>query len=119
MTKIKYLILLMCAVVFSVNAQETDDGNDVEEVVVTGTQIKGARINEASLILAPLICVPVTTTSSTSLPSSVSCAFTEKTTAHINKIKYLILVILRPHSLIVYLTKKHLIFQVLKHIEFI
>ena len=47
MTKIKYLILLMCAVVFSVNAQETDDGNDVEEVVVTGTQIKGARINEA------------------------------------------------------------------------
>ena len=39
MTKIKYLILLMCAVVFSVNAQETDDGNDVEEVVVTGTQI--------------------------------------------------------------------------------
>ena len=47
MTKIKYLILLMCAVVFSVNAQEADDGNDVEEVVVTGTQIKGARINEA------------------------------------------------------------------------
>ena len=47
MTKIKYLILLMCAVVFSVNAQETDAGIDVEEVVVTGTQIKGARINEA------------------------------------------------------------------------
>ena len=37
----------MCAVVFSVNAQETADNNDVEEVVVTGTQIKGARINEA------------------------------------------------------------------------
>ena len=47
MTKIKYLVLLMCAVVFSVNAQETADNNDVEEVVVTGTQIKGARINEA------------------------------------------------------------------------
>ena len=29
------------------NAQETADNNDVEEVVVTGTQIKGARINEA------------------------------------------------------------------------
>ena len=37
----------MCAVVFSVNAQESTDSNDVEEVVVTGTQIKGARINEA------------------------------------------------------------------------
>ena len=37
----------MCAVVFSVNSQETADNNDVEEVVVTGTQIKGARINEA------------------------------------------------------------------------
>ena len=47
MTKIKYLVLLMCAVVFSVNAQESADSNDVEEVVVTGTQIKGARINEA------------------------------------------------------------------------
>ena len=47
MTKIKYLVLLMCAVVFSVNSQETADNNDVEEVVVTGTQIKGARINEA------------------------------------------------------------------------
>ena len=47
MTKIKYLVFLMCAVVFSVNAQETADNNDVEEVVVTGTQIKGARINEA------------------------------------------------------------------------
>ena len=40
MTKIKYLVLLMCAVVFSVNSQETADNNDVEEVVVTGTQIK-------------------------------------------------------------------------------
>ena len=38
----------MCAVVFSVNSQETADNNDVEEVVVTGTQIKGARINEAA-----------------------------------------------------------------------
>ena len=47
MTKIKYLVLLMCAVVFSVNSQESADSNDVEEVVVTGTQIKGARINEA------------------------------------------------------------------------
>ena len=47
MTKIKYLVLLICAVVFSVNSQETADNNDVEEVVVTGTQIKGARINEA------------------------------------------------------------------------
>jgi len=37
----------MCAVVFSVNSQEAADNNDVEEVVVTGTQIKGARINEA------------------------------------------------------------------------
>ena len=34
MTKIKYLVLLMCAVVFSVNSQETADNNDVEEVVV-------------------------------------------------------------------------------------
>ena len=33
MTKIKYLVLLMCAVVFSVNAQETTDNNDVEEVL--------------------------------------------------------------------------------------
>ena len=47
MTKIKYLIFLLCAVAFSVNAQDVSDGNDVEEVVVTGTQIKGARINEA------------------------------------------------------------------------
>ena len=47
MTKIKYLVLLMCVAVFSVNAQESADSNDVEEVVVTGTQIKGARINEA------------------------------------------------------------------------
>ena len=44
MTKIKYLVLLMCAVVFSVNAQESADSNDVEEVVVTGTQIKGAPL---------------------------------------------------------------------------
>ena len=47
MSKLKYLLLLACAVVFSVNAQESDSSNDVEEVVVTGTQIKGARINEA------------------------------------------------------------------------
>ena len=47
MSKFKYLLLLACAVVFSVNAQESDSDNDVEEVVVTGTQIKGARINEA------------------------------------------------------------------------
>ena len=47
MSKFKYLLLLACAVVFSVNAQESDSNNDVEEVVVTGTQIKGARINEA------------------------------------------------------------------------
>ena len=47
MTKIKYLVLFMCAVVFSVDAQESTGNNDVEEVVVTGTQIKGARINEA------------------------------------------------------------------------
>ena len=40
MTKIKYLILLMCAVVFSVNPHKTDDSNDEEEMVVTGTQIK-------------------------------------------------------------------------------
>jgi iron complex outermembrane receptor protein len=47
MSKFKYLLLLACAVVFSVDAQESDSNNDVEEVVVTGTQIKGARINEA------------------------------------------------------------------------
>ena len=47
MSKLKYLLLLAWAVVFSVNAQESDTSNDVEEVVVTGTQIKGARINEA------------------------------------------------------------------------
>ena len=47
MSKLKYLLLLACTVAFSVDAQEADSNNDVEEVVVTGTQIKGARINEA------------------------------------------------------------------------
>ena len=46
MSKLKYLLLLVCAAI-SVNAQETNSSNDVEEIVVTGTQIKGARINEA------------------------------------------------------------------------
>ena len=30
MSKLKYLLLLACAVVFSVNAQESDSNNDVE-----------------------------------------------------------------------------------------
>ena len=32
------------------NAQESDGENDVEEVVTVGTQIKGAKINEALLL---------------------------------------------------------------------
>ena len=44
-SKLKYLILLL-AVSFVFNAQESGS-NDVEEVVTVGTQIKGAKINEA------------------------------------------------------------------------
>ena len=44
-SKLNNLILLL-AVSFVFNAQESGS-NDVEEVVTVGTQIKGAKINEA------------------------------------------------------------------------
>ncbi|URQ64912.1 Plug domain-containing protein [SAR86 cluster bacterium] len=44
-TNFRLLILFLATFTFLTNAQEAD--NDVEEVVVVGTQIKGAQINEA------------------------------------------------------------------------
>ena len=46
-SKIKYLILILLSFSLAFNAQESDGENDVEEVVTVGTQIKGAKINEA------------------------------------------------------------------------
>lgn len=46
-SKIKYLILILLSFSFVFNAQESGGENDVEEVVTVGTQIKGAKINEA------------------------------------------------------------------------
>ena len=46
-SKIKYLILILLSFSLAFNAQESGGENDVEEVVTVGTQIKGAKINEA------------------------------------------------------------------------
>ena len=89
-TYIKYAFgLLLLPLSITVFAQEdASKMSDVEEVVVVGSQIKGAKITgalpvsiissrdieaigvdsgRAPVIFAPLICDPTTTTSSTSL----------------------------------------------------
>ena len=52
----------MCVAVFSVNAQESADSNDVEEVVVVGSQIKGAKIT-GSLPVTVITCLLYTSPS--------------------------------------------------------